>query len=357
MDSKPSPDLEPNNKRIIVNIDSKGNTKQKKEPTTPVKKPFVKKTMKKLIKNNSKGMKKHLQNKLNEAIISNNIESNEPNKQDKDQVKQSSYSSTKINEAITYFKDKSEEELQKSKLPEETLIEPDVPYGCLKRGNKPTYREYLKTMKNPRNHNNITISNAPLLQPIMKPVENINNISNNIVPPTPNVTPTEQSSMQGFIPIINTNVPPTLPLPLPTTTIKPPQLSDTMPLTLKENEVMVGGVNNTIKTRSHTIRRKPRKYIKKTIKTYSIGKNKKKNNVSIITTNNDYTDKVKKAVNIMRNKNISEIKKYLIDHNLIAYNSQAPSEMLRELYENAMLSGEIYNSNDSTKLDNFKENN
>ena len=130
-----------------------------------------------------------------------------------------------------------------------------------------------------------------------------------------------------------------------------------MPLLSKENEVIISGGNNTIKSRSHTIRRKPRKYIKKTIKTYSIGKNKKKNNVSIITTNNDYTDKVKKAVNTMRNKNISEIKKYLIDHNLIAYNSQAPSEMLRELYENAMLSGEIYNSNDSTKLDNFKENN
>ena len=351
MDSKPNPDSESNNKRIIVNIDSKVNTKQKKEHTTPVKKPFVKKTMKNIIKNNSKGMKKHLQNKLNEAMISNDIESNEPKKQEKDQVKPTTYSSTKINEAITYFKDKSEEELQKAKVPEETLIEPDVPYGCLKRGNKPTYREYLKTMKNPRNHNNITISNTPLLQPIMKPIEYSNNINNNIVPPTPNVTPTEQSSMQGFIPIINTNVPPTVTVPLP---LPPAQLSDTI---LKDNEVMVGGVNNTIKTRSHTIRRKPRKYIKKTIKTYSIGKNKKKNNVSIITTNNDYSNKVKKAVNTMRNKNISEIKKYLIDHNLISYNSQAPSEMLRELYENAMLSGEIYNSNDSTKLDNFKENN
>ena len=118
---------------------------------------------------------------------------------------------------------------------------------------------------------------------------------------------------------------------------------------------MYGGNDNGRKARSHTIRRKPRKYIKKTIKTYSIGKNKKKNNVSIITTDNAYSTKVKKAVNSMKNKNISEIKKYLIDHNLIAYNSQAPTEMLRELYENVMLSGEIYNSNNSTKLSNFKE--
>ena len=48
-----------------------------------------------------------------------------------------------------------------------------------------------------------------------------------------------------------------------------------------------------------------------------------------------------------------EVKKYLREHNLIKIGTNAPNDVLRELYEKAVLSGNVNNKNKSNMIHNF----
>ena len=55
----------------------------------------------------------------------------------------------------------------------------------------------------------------------------------------------------------------------------------------------------------------------------------------------------------LKNKSINQVKEYLREHNFIKIGSNAPNDVLRKLYESAMLAGEITNSNSDTLLHNL----
>ena len=95
---------------------------------------------------------------------------------------------------------------------------------------------------------------------------------------------------------------------------------------------------------------------KKTIKRkYTLGRSNIKKIVSVLIKDRGTRKKVLTAQKDLKRKNINDIKLYLREHNLIKIGSNAPNDVLRKLYESAMLSGEITNNNTETLLHNLSK--
>jgi hypothetical protein len=93
--------------------------------------------------------------------------------------------------------------------------------------------------------------------------------------------------------------------------------------------------------------------VKKTIKIYKLGKNKKERSISVLIKSGKTRKLVKDEHNILRKKCITEIKLYLRKHNLIKIGSAAPEDVIRKLYEDSFLAGNIYNKNPDNLLHNY----
>ena len=80
------------------------------------------------------------------------------------------------------------------------------------------------------------------------------------------------------------------------------------------------------------------------------------NKISVLIKNSDTRKKIKNAHNDLKCAPISEVKEYLKKHFLLKSGSNAPSDILRNMYESAKLAGEITNKNEETLLHNFINN-
>lgn len=88
----------------------------------------------------------------------------------------------------------------------------------------------------------------------------------------------------------------------------------------------------------------------KTIK-YNLGKRGK--NINILIKNNNTRKKIKQELMSLRKKPILEVKEYLHDKNLIKTGTLAPNDVLREIYEQSILSGDLINNNRNNLIHNF----
>ena len=220
----------------------------------------------------------------------------------------------------------------------------DLPYGILKGGAKPSYREWSKTQRN----NIVTNPNASLV------IEGANfssektareNRLNLLKQKIKNKTAEE-----SIDPLTSQNL---IKKPLDTQknikqTILQPNIEQPtfqQPIILQETIQQNGG--KLIATKHIT---------KKTIKRkYTLGRSKFKKSVSVLIKDRGTRRKVLNAQKDLKRRNINDIKTYLREHNLIKTGSNAPNDVLRKLYESAMLSGEITNSNPDTLLHNFSK--
>ena len=178
---------------------------------------------------------------------------------------------------------------------------PDPPYGCLKNGKKPTYSQYKKTLK--------------MREKFTLNQKNPINISN----PKPTVLIEDSNNKPKLV----------------SREDKLARLKARLATPKKENKV-----GKLVK-------------VKKTIKKYKLGKNNKNGMIGVLVKSGKTRKLIKNEQNILRKKCLSEIKQYLRKHNLIKTGSSAPEAVLRKLYEDSFLSGNIYNKNASNLIHNY----
>jgi hypothetical protein len=86
-------------------------------------------------------------------------------------------------------------------------------------------------------------------------------------------------------------------------------------------------------------------------KTFKLGKSGK--TISVLIKNNKTRKKIEDKKTDHKKTNLSTIKNYLKEKNLIKFGTTAPSKLLREMYETSELSGGIINQNKDVLIHNF----
>jgi hypothetical protein len=240
------------------------------------------------------------------------------------------------------------------------IIHDTVPYGILKGGNKPTYRQWSRTHKNPPikidtnpspqpqqlSHVQNTSSREQKLQMLKrKMIENKDNHNKvNHLSETYNHTPVLNPDLN---PITNTSQ----------------QLATAAASYIINNNINNDNDNdtNTINGGSgDAIQSTPyKKIIKRTIrKKYKLGKSKNKRQVGILIKDSQTRKNVVNSQKELKRTPLKDCKKYLQTHNLIKIGGGAPNDVIRATYESAMMAGEITNLNKDTLLNNMmKEDN
>jgi hypothetical protein len=121
-----------------------------------------------------------------------------------------------------------------------------------------------------------------------------------------------------------------------------------------DNENSESGNNEN--RNSHSLRKtKIRRHLRKTItKKFKLGK-QSGNIVGVLIKNNDTRKNIQKEQGLLKSKQLGEVKKYLVEKNLIKIGSTAPPGVIRNIYEASMLSGEVENIGKGIGLHNFLE--
>ena len=90
-----------------------------------------------------------------------------------------------------------------------------------------------------------------------------------------------------------------------------------------------------------------------TTRRFKLGRNAKKRVISVLIKNQKTRRRVKLELGELKKIPIREVKQYLKRHGLLKAGSAAPPDVLRMLYEQSVLSGDVYNTEKETLIHNF----
>ena len=234
----------------------------------------------------------------------------------------------------------------------------NVPYGILKGGSKPTYRQWNKTQKNYQQNNNLLTNNQT-----SEREQRLNLLKQKLKQQSTIVTqPIQAQPIQIVTQPIQSQKQPNLEEILLTQNLiqKPKQEQEFI-----INQQIQTPIINNLSLNNEAIRKEPekikttKKLLKKTIhKKYTLGKSNIKRTVAVLLKDNNTRKNIINAQKDLKGKSVNDVKTYLRHHNLIKIGSNAPNDVIRKMYESAMLAGEITNNNKDIMLHNFiKEDN
>jgi len=212
-----------------------------------------------------------------------------------------------------------------------------VPYGVLKGGLKPTFKDWNKTMRS----NIVTDSNLALTIQGGGPTSEKSARENRLANLRTKLKQKQASVPTNAVPII------TVPATDPATSVMnvvPTSVVIMNDTPMKNITASEGGTIATKRTTKRTIKRK-----------YTLGRSKIQKTVAVLIKDRSTRRQVLHAQKDLKRKPIDDVKSYLREHNLIKLGSSTPNDIMRKMYESAMLAGEIKNSNVETLLHNFSK--
>ena len=97
-----------------------------------------------------------------------------------------------------------------------------------------------------------------------------------------------------------------------------------------------------------------KRYVHQFKKKYTLGKHK--NKVGVLIKSRKKRKTLRKETIILKKRPITDVKQYLFNHNLIKKGSCAPEKVMRNIYESAFLTGDVFNKNPENLIHNYLNN-
>ena len=204
----------------------------------------------------------------------------------------------------------------------------DSPYGCLKGGNKPTFRTYNKTIKSSARFSDDDSENVYSdRQTKLRELQDKHGKKTSVYDSKKNTD--DNSDGNGYDNHGNDG-------------------SD-------GSDDSDDDDTNHKRNKNHLKKTKIRRHLRTTItKKFKLGK-QAGNIVGVLIKNNDTRKSIQKEHGLLKNKQLPDIKKYLVEKNMIKIGSTAPPGVIRKIYEASILAGEVDNIGKGVVLHNFLE--